>query len=77
MKLHVILVQGPCSSSLYHSNFSICAAKVSTHFTLLAWRIPWTEEPDGLQSIGLQRAGHDQGNLALTHELPNYTGKSA
>ena len=25
----------------------------------LAWRIPWTEEPDGLQSIGLHRVGHD------------------
>ena len=25
----------------------------------LVWRIPWTEEPDGLQSVGLQRAGHD------------------
>ena len=27
--------------------------------TTLAWRIPWTEEPSGLQSLGLQRAGHD------------------
>ena len=26
---------------------------------ILAWRIPWTEEPGRLQSIGLQRAGHD------------------
>ena len=25
-----------------------------------SWRIPWTEEPGGLQSIGLQRVGHDQ-----------------
>ena len=30
-----------------------------THFRVLDWRIPWTEEPDGLQSMGLQRAGHD------------------
>ena len=28
---------------------------VATHFSVLAWRIPWTEEPGGLQSIGLQR----------------------
>ena len=27
--------------------------------SILAWRIPWTEEPGGLQSIGLQRVGHD------------------
>ena len=26
---------------------------------ILAWRIPWTEEPGGLQSMGLQRVGHD------------------
>ena len=26
---------------------------------ILAWRIPWTEEPGGLQSVGLQRVGHD------------------
>ena len=29
-----------------------------THSSILAWEIPWTEEPDGLQSIGLQRVGH-------------------
>ena len=31
----------------------------ATHSGVLAWRIPWTEEPGGLQSMGLQRAGHD------------------
>ena len=31
---------------------------MSTHSIILAWRIPWTEEPDGLQFMGLQRAGH-------------------
>ena len=30
-----------------------------THSSLLAWRIPWTEEPGGLQSMGSQRVGHD------------------
>ena len=30
-----------------------------THSSILAWRIPWTEEPGGLQSIGSQRVGHD------------------
>ena len=30
-----------------------------THFSILAWRVPWTEEPCGLQSMGLQRVGHD------------------
>ena len=32
---------------------------MATHFNNLAWRIPWTEEPGGLQSIGLQRVEHD------------------
>ena len=32
---------------------------MATHSGVLAWRIPWTEEPGGLQSMGSQRAGHD------------------
>ena len=32
---------------------------MATHSSILAWRIPWTEEPGGLQSMGLQRVGHD------------------
>ena len=31
----------------------------ATHSSILAWRIPWTEEPGGLQSMGSQRVGHD------------------
>ena len=31
----------------------------ATHSSILAWKIPWTEEPGGLQSMGLQRVGHD------------------
>ena len=31
----------------------------ATHSSILAWRIPWTEEPGGLQSKGLRRVGHD------------------
>ena len=33
--------------------------EIATHSSILAWRIPWTEEPGWLQSIGLQRAGHE------------------
>ena len=32
---------------------------MATHFSILAWRIPWTEEAGGLQSVGSQRVGHD------------------
>ena len=32
---------------------------MATHSSILAWRIPWTEKPGGLQSMGLQRIGQD------------------
>ena len=32
---------------------------MTTHSSILAWRIPWTEEPGGLQPTGSQRVGHD------------------
>ena len=32
---------------------------MATHSSILAWKIPWTEEPGGLQSTGSQRVGHD------------------
>ena len=33
--------------------------EMATHSSILAWRIPWMEEPGGLQSMGSQRVGHD------------------
>ena len=39
--------------------------EMATPFSILAGKIPWTEEPDRLQSVGSQRAGHD---WAYTHE---------
>jgi len=44
--------------------FSPCVRKIpgeemATHSSILAWRIPWTEEPGGLQSMGSKRVGHD------------------
>ena len=33
--------------------------ELATHSRILAWRIPWAEEPGGLQSVGSQRTGHD------------------
>ena len=32
---------------------------MGTQFSILAWKIPWTEEPDGLQCTGSQRARHE------------------
>ena len=38
--------------------------KMATHSNILAWRIPGTEEPGGLPSVGLHRVGHDWSDLA-------------
>ena len=48
-----------------------------THSSVLAWRMPWTEEPGGLQSMGLQRVGYDWSGLIL-HDclLPWFPGGS-
>ena len=37
--------------------------KMATHSSILAWRIPWREEPGGLPSMGSQRVGHSRGTF--------------
>ena len=49
---------------LRRHRFDSCIRKIpkeemATHFSILVWKFPWTEVPDGLQSMGLQRVGHD------------------
>ena len=42
--------------------------EMAAHSSTFAWKLPWTEEPDRLQSMGLQRAGHDWVmSLSLSH----------
>ena len=42
-----------------------CSEKeMATHSSILAWRIPWTDEPGGLPSVGSHRVGHDWNDLA-------------
>ena len=41
--------------------------EMATHSSILAWRIPWTEEPGGLLSMGSHRVRHDWSDLARTH----------
>ena len=43
---------------------------LATHASILAWRIPQTEEPGGQQSNGVQRVGHNWSNLAHTIDKP-------
>ena len=42
---------------------------MATHSSILAWRIPWTEETDRLQFFGSERIGHNWSNLACIHTL--------
>ena len=47
--------------------------EMTTHSSVLAWKIPWTEEPDRLQSMGSQRVRHDlvtEHKQELKHMLP-------
>ena len=39
--------------------------EMATHSSILAWKIPWTEEPGGLQSMGSQRVGHESGTYSM------------
>ena len=52
----------PCNAghmSLIPGLEDLLEKEMATHSSILAWRIPWTEEPGGLQSIKLQRVGQD------------------
>ena len=47
-------------SAVHKTRFSPWVEKgMATYSTVLVWRIPWTEEPGRLQSMGFQRVGHD------------------
>ena len=45
---------------------------MATHSSILAWRIPCTEEPGGLQSKGSQRVGHDCSDSACTYKSGSF-----
>ena len=46
---------------------------MATHSSILAWRIPWTEEPDGLQSMGSQRVGRSSDLIRLERNRLKYS----
>ena len=60
MGFHVALVvkNPPANADIRDTKYPLEKGMV-THSSTHAWRIPWTEQPGGLQSTGLQRAGHD------------------
>ena len=73
----------PCDSrgcSLWLRLMMLMGKEMATHSSILAWRILWTEEPEGLQSMGSQRVGHDWATHT-THRMrgkvPDFFGTSA
>ena len=47
---------------------------MATHSSTLSWRIPWTEEPGGLQSMGSQRVGHNRVANTVGSEVKRNSG---
>ena len=50
-----------------YAHTHVLEKSMATHSSILAWKIPWTEEPGGLQSMGLQRLRHDRVTNTHTH----------
>ena len=48
--------------------------ETATHSSTLAWKIPWTDEPDRLQSMGSQRVGHDWATSLSLYEITRLNG---
>ena len=53
-----LIIQNEISQT-EENNYYILTHTMAPHSSTLAWRLPWTEEPGGLQSMGLLRVGHD------------------
>ena len=66
----IIIIHGVAKSWTQLSDFTFTfyfhalEKEMATHSSVLAWRIPWTEKPGWLQSMGLHRVGHDWSDLA-------------
>ena len=56
--MHTHMLKYVSNGLFLHNTRSILEKEMATHSSSLAWRIPWTEAPGGLQSTGLQRVGH-------------------
>ena len=61
------MVKNPAASAGDVGQEGAVEEEMATHARIPAWEIPWTEEPGGLQSTGLQRVGHD---LPTVHTFP-------
>ena len=59
----------PTQWNNFRLSLHILEEGMAAHASILAWRIPWTEEPGGLLSIGSHRVGHNWSDLAGMHAL--------
>ena len=58
--VHGVAKSGTRLSDLtFTFHFHALEKEMATHSSILDWKIPWTEEPGGLQSMGLRRVGHN------------------
>ena len=84
MILPIVTISVVYCSPLTHSSLAYCHSSLlgikpqviitmeketATHSSILAWRIPWTEVPGGLQSVGSQRVRHDWATNTHAHNL--------
>ena len=60
------------SNFTFTFHFHALEKKMATHSSVLAWRIPWKEEPGGLPSVGSHRVGHDWSDLASSCRFSNF-----
>ena len=58
---------GAGNTSLIYGSGRSPGEEMATHSSILAWKIPYTEEPGGLQSMGLQRDGYDSACMSMIH----------
>ena len=56
-------------------HFHALEKEMATHSSVLAWRVPWTEKPGGLQSMGSHRVGHDWSDLVVVCHILDYACK--
>ena len=74
-----VAVHGVTKSQTWLSDFTFTfhfhalEEEMATHSSVLAWKIPWTEELGGLPSMGLHRVGHDWSDLAAAAAEHTYT----
>ena len=59
LQVALVVKNPPASAGDARDRFHPLEKEMATHSSILAWKIPWTEDPGGLQSMGSQRVEHN------------------